>query len=131
MDYFLHQLHCDRRLLKEYKEHGNLIVAVDFDNTIYDYHGIGLEFFDVVSILKVCNSMDFPVVIFTANQDHKLVHDYCEEIGVEIAGINVNVLPGFGKGKIYYNVLLDDRAGLKSAFDSLEYVLDYIENMVP
>lgn len=30
--------------------------------------------------------------------------------------------------KQYFNVLLDDRAGLESAYNNLKYVLDYAEN---
>ena len=34
---------CKKRLLEEYYKYGKLIVAFDYDNTIYDYHQNGGE----------------------------------------------------------------------------------------
>jgi len=118
------------RLLKEYQEHGKLIVAVDFDGTINDFHNEGYEFPRVRDVLHRCKLHNFTIVVFTANKDHKAIYDRCDELDIEIDGININVLPQFdGAGKIYYNILLDDRAGLGEATYILERVLDKIEGL--
>lgn len=127
MDYFLDNSNCDNRLLQDYRTHKSIVVAVDFDNTIYDFHKAGILFTRVIKLLKRCNALGFPVVIFTANTDHALVKAHCAGIGIDITGINENVIPGFTGGKIYYNILLDDRAGLPSAYGTLRYVVDIAE----
>jgi len=127
MDKFLNRTECVARLLDDYEKHGNLIVAVDFDNTIYDFHKEGIEFNDVVQLVKQCNKLNFSVVIFTANTDHKLIEKHCKSLDIEIKGINKNVLDGFTGGKIYYNILLDDRAGLATAFYTLKNTISLIK----
>jgi len=101
LDQYLNWEHQFFRLKKEYEEHGSLIVAVDFDETIYDFHKQGNTYPKVIQLLKRCNTNGFKLVIFTANKDHDLVTEYCKKIGIEIAGININILPQFdGGGKI-------------------------------
>jgi len=103
--------------MSEYKQYGNLIVALDFDGTINDYHNEGLEFEKVIDLIKACNQLDFQIVIFTANPDTEYIEKKCSDLGIEICGINKNLVPMFDKSpKIYYNILLDDRAGLESAY---------------
>lgn len=74
---------CKKRLLEEYKKYGELIVAFDYDNTIFDYHNNGE--------LQI-------------NQSSVLPKSY----------------------KPYYNILLDDRAGLEESYEILKYVVDEI-----
>jgi hypothetical protein len=82
----------------------------------------------MIDLLKRCNQCKLPLVIFTANQDHQMIVEYCQEIEIKIEGININYLTQFeNSGKIYYNILLDDRAGLATSYDILNKVLNYIE----
>ena len=39
---------CKKRLLEEYKKYGELIVAFDYDNTIFDYHNNGGDYSCVI-----------------------------------------------------------------------------------
>lgn len=56
-----------------------------------------------------------------------MIQEYCKEIGIKIEGININYLPQFkNSGKIYYNILLDDRAGLETSYNILHKLLNYI-----
>ena len=128
LDPYLNVNRCTRRLLADFNQYKSLIVAVDFDNTIYDYHQKGRQFPQVVNLLKRCNVLGFSIVIFTANQDKGLIWKTCTEMGIEITGINRNVLTGFSNSdKIYYNILLDDRAGLKQSYDTLLKVVTHAE----
>jgi hydroxymethylpyrimidine pyrophosphatase-like HAD family hydrolase len=112
------------RLIEEVKEHGSLIIAVDFDNTIYDFHSKGFKFPRVVAVLKEAVEKGHRVVVFTANENHSMIKEHCKSLGLTIEGINTNILPQFTGSKIYYNLLLDDRAGLYEALNYLEYLLE-------
>lgn len=50
---------CKKRLLEEYKKYGELIVAFDYDNTIFDYHNNGGDYSCVIELLKRCARLGF------------------------------------------------------------------------
>lgn len=116
---------CVERLLKEYKKHGKLIIAVDFDSTVYDYYSDGGDFPRAWKIIKECKDAGCLIVCFTASDVKRWekIKQHFLNNGVELDSINENPVKGlpFGHwGKIYYNILLDDRAGLGQALDILE-----------
>ena len=119
--------HCVDRLLTEYEKHDRLVVAVDFDDTVFDFHGNGYTFQSVIDLLKRCKALGFYIVIWSAsNPDrHESMRNHLESRGVEVDSVNQNPIPlPYGNHKkIYYNILLDDRAGLGQAFDVLEQVV--------
>jgi hypothetical protein len=111
---FLNQRNSKERLLNECLEHGGLIVAFDFDNTIYDYHKKGDDYSEVIKLLKDCCKLGFTMVLFTAELDEKNIEmkkQYCEELGIKVDYVNESPVMN-GSAKPYYNILLDDRAGL-------------------
>jgi len=132
--YFSHDLSV-KRLLDVYKKHNTLFIAIDFDDTFYDCHNQGYKFNNVIQLIKDCNNLNFKVTIFTASKPSRfqLMLDYCDQIGIKVEGINKNPenLPeGIGSsGKIFYNLLLDDRAGLDSAYKILKEVVDIIKQI--
>ena len=127
-DKYLSDHNCYNRLMEEYEKYGSLIIALDFDGTINDYHGEGLTFDKVIYLIKECNKLDFNVVIFSANPDTDGIIQRCKELDIKICGVNKNMVPMFDKsGKIYYSILLDDRAGLSSAFIVLAEVVRTIK----
>ena len=116
------------RLLNDFHKHRNLIVAFDFDNTIYDYHKKGLKFQDVISLLNECSELGFTMILFTANEDKEKLEfckKYCADWGIRIDYINES--PIMNTRKPYYNILLDDRAGLESAYKILKTVVTIIK----
>ena len=120
MDHYLNKENTYQRLKSEYNEHGSLVVAYDFDNTVYDFHNKGWKFDDVVGLLRKLKSINCHLIVFTANQDMDIVVDYLVQHNIPYDGINEN--PPFFKSesrKIYYNILLDDRAGLSECFTHL------------
>lgn len=130
MDQYLNQNECTRRLIKEWIQYKKLIIAVDFDNTVFDYHNENKGYTDVIELLKKCKNYGCYIMIFTANDNpehHGFIKEYMSRIGVPIDTINENLhcVP-FSTKKPYYNLLLDDRAGLPSAFDSLQRALEYL-----
>jgi len=40
------------RLLKEYNQYKSLVIAYDFDNTVYDFHKKGEVYNDVIELLR-------------------------------------------------------------------------------
>ena len=41
-----------QRLVKEWVKHKSLIIAYDYDNTVFDYHNNGYEFEFVIDLLR-------------------------------------------------------------------------------
>lgn len=123
---------CKARLLREYREHGTLFVAFDFDNTIFDYHNTGRDFSDTIALLQKCSQLGFRLIMYTCDSEpFKLEwkRQYCTHFGISVWRTNSNPEKSFGEGaKVYYNILLDDRAGLTEASEILEYVINVIEN---
>ena len=122
---------CVNRLVKEWKKHGRLIIAIDFDDTIFDFHktaGDGECYDRVWNVLREANKIGALFVIFTASLPERFdfMKSYFVGTGIEIAAINTNPikLPFGNNGKIYYNILLDDRAGLGQSLEVLELAVE-------
>jgi hypothetical protein len=60
---------CKKRLLEEYHKYRKLIVAFDFDNTIFDYHNTGGDYSCVIELLKECSLLGFEMILFTTDED--------------------------------------------------------------
>lgn len=122
---------CVSRLLTEYRKHDRLIIAVDFDDTVFDFHETGAEYSGVFDLLYRCKKLGFYIVIFSASEPcrHNSMSVYMKSRGIEVDSVNTNPIPlPYGNhGKIYYNILLDDRAGLGQAVEILEQVVSYVE----
>jgi len=124
---------CIERLMKEYHKHNNLIVAFDFDNTVFDYHNDGGDYSDIIDILDLCHQLKFTLVLYTCETSTKKLAwkiNWCKEhMGFKPDYVNSSpVLNNItSNGKIYYNILLDDRAGLNEAYSILVHVISNIE----
>lgn len=117
------------RLLVEYEKYGKLYVAFDFDNTIFDYHNNGGDYSQVINLLKECSELGFTLILFTSNDDvtkHNWMKEYCSHFSIKVDYVNENPIV-LNTKKPYYNILLDDRAGLESAWCSLSYVVETIK----
>ena len=118
---------CITRLVKEYETHGKLVVGFYFDNTIFDVHNNGGNYSMVIGLLKKCKELGFILCLYTAELREdwlKWKIDYCKHFGIEPDYVNESpLLPGTKKP--FFNILLDDRAGLESAYLILKHVVDY------
>jgi hypothetical protein len=121
---------CVDRLYKEYESHPRLIIACDWDDTLFNFHNRKQMHNDIISILQECNRLNFYVVLFTASQKerHAEILENAAKMGLKIDSINKNPieLPYGNEGKIYFNILLDDRAGLGQSSEILRKTLDKI-----
>lgn len=120
-------------LLRQYKKHDNIIVAVDFDDTVYDYKNSGKDFTPVHELLRRCEKLGFTIVVYTVRnkKSHSFITEFYNDINVRFEAINQQVItlddPTDETSKIYYNVFLDDKAGLMEAFLILERAVEIIE----
>lgn len=119
------------RLKKEYSEHGKIIIAFDFDNTIYDYHDADLDLEATICALRKAYKLGMEMFCFTANSNHKLVTDVVQHllgIPYQEQKINCSSLDHLFRGrKPFFSILLDDRAGLDSALRTLNQFLFFVE----
>jgi len=119
------------RLFNEWKKHPKLIVACDFDETVYDTHNRNTSHTMVLNLLKKCKELGFYVVVFTASkvERYPFIKEFFQKNGIEVDGINQNVIDmQYGNnGKIYANIFLDDRAGLGQAYTTLLTVANLAE----
>ena len=122
-DPFLDDDNGIHRLLEEWKTHGKLIIAFDFDNTIYDYYKQGIKFPRVIQLLKNYKAQNLAYfTCFTSCDESRFefIKEYCIENEIPLDAINESPdFIEFTGRKVYYNVLLDDRAGLLSAYQQL------------
>ena len=106
------------RLKEEIKKYGKIFIAFDFDNTIFDYHNSGEDNSSVIELLRRCSDLEHKLILFTATSDDERLEFmklYCKHYGIRITYINENPeVPGGVKP--YYNILLDDRAGLEESY---------------
>ena len=123
---------CKKRLLEEYKKYEKLIVAFDYDNTIFDYHNNGGDYSCVIELLKRCARLGFELVLFTCDEDisesHRKSTIVYDMLGLAPDGeLQINQSSVLPKSyKPYYNILLDDRAGLEESYEILKYVVNEI-----
>lgn len=127
MDHYRSDINVVKRLIKEWKQYKNLVIAYDFDNTVYDYHGEGHTYHDVIELLRNCKAYGATLVVFTANNEDKypFIINYLKSNNIPYDYINETPrnIPVKSKNKIYYNILLDDRAGLSAAYKNLSMAL--------
>jgi len=119
------------RLLEQYKLHGKLIVAFDFDDTIYDYHKKGYGYDKVRMLLLQCHNIGFSLIMLSTKEDDGELQANKEEaaciIGIPPKVIWVNEGPIMPKAKKpFFNIYLDDKAGLGQAYDILNQTVQLI-----
>lgn len=132
MDPFLNQNLCIQRLIDEYERHGTLIIAFDYDNTVYDYYKKDYKFFDVIHALREAKRLGCILTVFTSCNEDRMpeIKEYLakEKIPYDYINDTPEYIPFKGR-KVYYNLLLDDRAGLSAAFEQLQSVLAHIRSI--
>lgn len=118
-----------QRLLSEWRTHGKIIVASDFDSTIS--YWFTLENHDdidyAIKVLKLCKEVGCYLTIFTAcNPDrYDAIKQHCKRVGLPIDSINQTPIKlEYGNnGKVYANVFIDDRMlAFRESLEQLEEV---------
>lgn len=131
------KVNYDKILKDAYDEHGSLIVAFDFDNTVFDFHKKGLDFSRIVNLLIDCERLGFKLICFTSNEGDRLtfIKYYIREVLQIDTQVAMNADWDFKSGnpkhatviKPYANIYLDDKAGLNESYTRLKNLVDSIK----
>ena len=118
------------KLLSQYKEHGSLVLGVDFDFTLWD--GIDKVYYtDISDIIIQAQTLNFKVCLWTANVKRlNRIQDKCAEHGLVFDYINESPIDlGENTVKPHFNLLLDDTAGLGQALAVLIELIKRIKEI--
>jgi len=115
-------------------KNGKIIIGCDLDDTIIPYNEELKEHCKkVVDLILECQKEGIIFLINTARGKKQLeiAKEQVEKLGIEVHGVN-QMHPEWGKpyginGKIYANVFLDDRGGIKSTYWDLSEVLSIVK----
>lgn len=118
----------EQRLFDDWVRHGKIVIAVDYDDTLVSGRMNQPELYkEVALLLQKCRYTGAYIVIFTSSSEDRYdeIKYHCDRINVKFDSINTNPvqLPYGDSGKIFYNILLDDRAGLNESMSILNKVL--------
>lgn len=118
-------------LIEAYKKHNNIIIGVDFDDTIFSFNQIDYikERCDKVVTLLMSLKMNVILCLFSVADDQSLVYKahIMDLYGIKPQYINESPVKNWGDcNKPYFNILLDDKAGLNESIKILE---EFKENL--
>lgn len=134
------------RLIKEYLIHGRLLVGFDFDDTVCLYDKVCPEPTALRPELKpVCELIRElrPYALLTLwtarSESHTHPYDEYDTLteaknwlkahNIPYDNVNDDGPAGIGSRKVYFNILLDDRAGLPSAYETLQKFLKWVKGV--
>lgn len=117
-----------KRIRDEFEKYGELIIAVDFDDTIYNTHNHdGWCYLGVVQTLLRWQDHAKIVAWTASNEDrYDFIRSVYKAHGIRLDAINENVNGIERRGpKIYANIYLDDRSfGLGEGLAALNMLAD-------
>lgn len=113
-----------KRLLKEWQEHGKIIIAIDIDDTVLPYKtATQTECDKIINLVKECQVVGAYVIIYTCRNEGGIQEalKYCASKSLFVDAVNKNPinLPYGNMSKPYANIFLDDRADLQAAYNRL------------
>lgn len=118
------------RLRDEFKRYGKIIIAYDYDYTINNNQGEPYEYPALIQLLKDWRAYAH-FICYSASPKNRFptMRARLVELDVPLDFINENI-PGVQvpqRAKIYYSILLDDRAGLGECVRILRRLLNEIK----
>ena len=127
-DPFMNRERVKDRLRSEFRRYGKLIIAYDFDYTVHNFHNEGYSYEFVSDLLRRWRPYA-DLIVFSASPESrfKYIKDYLDSKNIPFDTINSEVLKRDYTRKIYYNVFLDDRAGLGETAEILFELIEEIE----
>jgi hypothetical protein len=134
MDKYLNREESYQRLLSEYKKYGSLIVCVDFDDTLYDFHKTGGSYDQIIQLTRDLHAANCYIIIWTGNQDLIFIEEYLSANNIphdsinDEAPISKKMLGNKFPRKVYANIYIDDRAGMCQVYDELTRLLKEINH---
>lgn len=119
------------KLMEAFNRHGKIVIGVDFDDTFFtNVPELQKRCENVRSLLK--EAMPFATICLWTVADPRSL-DYKVEImrlyGIPTQHPNSSPVEYPQSRKPYFNLLLDDNAGLRSAMGDLRTFIDIVENL--
>ncbi len=116
------------RLIEQYKTHDRLIIAYDIDDTVRPFHSQSCG--EVQSLIRMAkNILNAYLIVYTSNPNVEDIKYFLDKNNIPYDSINENapfaVCPG---GKVYYNIFLDDKAGLPQTAQTLRDLINLVAN---
>lgn len=109
------------RLKEEFKTHKRLIIAYDLDSTVFDYHHTNASYEMVKDLIRKYRKYAY-FIVFTSSEPDRYdeIKAILKKENLPYDSINDDApfIPFKGR-KVYYNILLDDRAGLNQTYHEL------------
>ena len=114
-------------LLEQYKKHGKIIVAYDFDDTVSPFRGDSCA--QVIQLIKDLRPYAY-LICFTARTPENQIKaaEYLKANSIPYDFINKQWDGSEISGKLFYNQLLDDKAGLYESYLILAEFLEIVRN---
>lgn len=119
---------CVESLKGDYKTHGRIIVAYDYDDTV-EPSKPEYSCTNVTKLLQLCSKFnDFEMICFTARSTVKDVEDALmnlDSLGIRHDAVNEDCyrikkeVEHECESKVMFSIFLDNRAGLESAYKTL------------
>jgi len=123
-DPYMNNTEAVQRLVRHWLQHGKIIIAYDFDDTVYDnyWENCNERYKKVIKLLKDCEKIGAWFIVYTCRDEdsYPLIKKYLDDNKVPYDKINENIIEDFIGGKIYYNIFLDDKAGLSASYKILK-----------
>ena len=129
MDTFFADSALLEKLKVHYHNYGKIIVAYDYDDTIAPTY-MSKSCDDVIALLKELKPYAV-FICYTSNHYPEKVKEYISDNDIPCDAFNENVdymMEKYGHmRKVYFNILLDDKAGLGQAYRILKTFLDWVK----
>lgn len=126
--------HETKKLIEAFKKHKNIIIGVDFDDTIFPFDKSDYVVDRCKLVVKLLQELKevSTICLFSVADKQSLV--YKEHImdlyGIKPMFINESLIKKWGEcNKPYFNILLDDKAGLNEAIEILKEFKQEINNI--
>lgn len=111
-----------QRLIEQYQKQDRIIIAYDFDDTVSPCYCSNCT--EVQSVLRMSKeNLNAYFIVYTSNNNHIGIKKFLDFHGLPYDAINENApfVPfNNPKDKLFYNILLDDKAGLGEAVRTLK-----------
>ena len=123
------------QLIKAHKNHGKIIVGVDFDDTVFPFNEgeANKERCErVVNILKRVRP-DIIICLFSVASKQSLIYKahIMELYGIKPDYVNESPVVKWGVcNKPYFNIQMDDKAGLNETILVMEGFGQYLDNVI-
>lgn len=134
MDKYLKENSAYKRLWAEYQKYNSLVVAVDYDDTLFDFHGTGGSYEMVKQLVRDLHAIGCKIIIWSGSENVNDMVIYLREQNIpwdlinEDLVVNGNWVSGKNSRKVYANVYIDDRAGLKQVYNDLTKLVKEVKD---